>query len=86
VAGDRARGLASGTDYTYDDHFRPIATVNAGNGLTADGHEFLITPRNTAFILAYTTAPDLSSIGGPPNQTVINGVVQEIDIPTGRAQ
>jgi hypothetical protein len=78
-------GLASGTDYIYNDRYQPIATVNAGNGLSADGHEFLITPQNTALILAYTTATaDLTSIGGPPDQTVIDGVVQEIDIRTGR--
>ena len=78
-------GLASGTDYIYNDHYQPIAAVNAGNGLSADGHEFLITPQNTALILAYTTATaDLTSIGGPANQTVIDGVVQEIDIRTGR--
>ncbi len=78
-------GLASGTDYIYNDHFQQIATVNAGNGLSADGHEFLITPQNTALILSYTTATaDLTSIGGPANQTVINGVVQEIDIATGK--
>jgi hypothetical protein len=78
-------GLASGTDYIYDDHYQPIATVNAGNGLSADGHEFLITPQNTALILAYTTATaDLTAIGGPADQTVIDGVVQEIDIRTGR--
>jgi hypothetical protein len=35
--------------------------------------------------LAYTTATaDLTSIGGPANQTVIDGVVQEVDIATGR--
>ncbi len=78
-------GLASGTDYVYNDHYQQIATVRAGNGLSADGHEFLITPWNTALILAYTTATaNLTSIGGPANQTVINGVVQEIDIRTGR--
>jgi hypothetical protein len=78
-------GLAAGTDYIYNDRYQPIATVNAGNGLSADGHEFLITPQNTALILAYTTATaDLTSIGGPANQTVINGVVQEIDIRTGK--
>jgi Arylsulfotransferase (ASST) len=78
-------GLASGTDYIYDDEYNQIATVQAGNGLTADGHEFLITPWNTALILSYTTATaDLTSIGGPANQTVINGVVQEIDIATGK--
>jgi hypothetical protein len=78
-------GLAKGTDYIYNSNYQQIATVNAGNGLSADGHEFLITPQNTALILAYTTATaDLTSIGGPANQTVINGVVQEIDIKTGK--
>jgi hypothetical protein len=78
-------GLAQGTDYIYGDHYQSIATVNAGNGLRADGHEFLITPQNTALILAYTTATaDLTSIGGPADQAVIDGVVQEIDIRTGK--
>jgi hypothetical protein len=78
-------GLAQGTDYIYNDRYQQIATVQAGNGLSADGHEFLITPWNTALILAYTTATaNLTSIGGPAAQTVINGVVQEIDIATGK--
>jgi Arylsulfotransferase (ASST) len=78
-------GLAKGTDYVYNERFQPIATVNAGNGLSADGHEFLITPDGTALILAYTTATaDLSSIGGSSDQTVIDGVVQEVDIATGK--
>jgi hypothetical protein len=78
-------GLSSGTDYIYNDHYQQIATVNAGHGLSADGHEFLITPWNTALILAYTTATaNLTSIGGPADQTVIDGVVQEINIRTGR--
>ena len=77
--------LASGTDYIYNDHYQQIATVQAGDGLSADGHEFLITKQNTALILAYTKATaDLTSIGGPANQTVLNGVVQEIDIKTGK--
>jgi hypothetical protein len=78
-------GLSSGTDYIYNDHYQQIAAVNAGNGLSADGHEFLITPWNTALILSYTTTTaNLTSIGGPADQTVINGVVQEIDIATGQ--
>ena len=78
-------GLSSGTDYIYNDHYQQIATVNAGNGYSADGHEFLITPWNTALIVSYTTATaNLTSIGGAPDQTVIDGVVQEIDIRTGR--
>jgi hypothetical protein len=78
-------GLAKGTDYIYNSHYQQIATVNAGNGFSADGHEFLITPQNTALVLAYATdTADLSSIGGPSNQTVTDGIVQEIDIPTGK--
>jgi hypothetical protein len=78
-------GLASGVDYVYDKHYHQIAEVHAGNGYTADGHEFLITPWNTALILIYTTTTaDLTSIGGPANQTVVDGIVQEIDIPTGK--
>ncbi|HTR75557.1 MAG TPA: arylsulfotransferase family protein [Solirubrobacterales bacterium] len=78
-------GLAQGTDYIYNDRYQPIATVDAGNGLSADGHEFLITPQDTALILSYKTATaNLTSIGGPANQTVIDGYVQEIDIKTGK--
>jgi hypothetical protein len=78
-------GLAAGTDYIYSDHFKKIATVQAGNGYSADGHEFLITPWNTALILIYTTATaNLTSIGGPADQTVIDGIVQEISIRTGK--
>jgi outer membrane protein assembly factor BamB len=76
---DGARGIV------YNDRFQQIATVKAGNGFTMDEHEFLITPWNTALILAdsFTTA-NLTSIGGPADQQVVTPVVQEIDIKTGR--
>jgi hypothetical protein len=78
-------GLASGVDEVYDAHYHKIAEVRAGNGDTADGHEFLITPWNTALILAYRQeTADLTAIGGSAHQAVIDGVVQEIDIATGR--
>ncbi|MFG1810052.1 arylsulfotransferase family protein [Streptomyces sp. NPDC049040] len=78
-------GVAEGVDYIYDDHYRKIAEVRAGNGYSADGHEFLITARNTALILAYAVkTADLRSIGGPADQKVIDGIVQEVDIRTGK--
>ena len=78
-------GVSTGVDYIYNDKYQLIATVKAGNGLSADGHEVLITPQNTALILSYTTATaNLTSLGGPAEQTVINGVAQEIDIKTGK--
>jgi Arylsulfotransferase (ASST) len=83
--GTSVAGHGYGTDYIYNSHFQQIATVNAGNGLQADAHEFYITPWNTALITAYeTTTANLTSIGGPPDQTVYDGVVQEIDIATGK--
>ncbi|MGD3111938.1 arylsulfotransferase family protein [Streptomyces sp. YGL11-2] len=83
--GTNLGGLASGVDYVYNDQYQKIAEVRAGNGYTADGHEFLITRRNTALILAYKDATaDLTSIGGSAHQKVINGVAQEVDIRTGK--
>jgi hypothetical protein len=72
------------TDYIADSHYHVIATVNAGHGLTADIHEFHLTPQGTALITAYNTVShDLSSVGGSTSGLVTEGVVQEIDIPTG---
>jgi len=51
-AGEGLGGLSNGTDYILNDQYQQIATVNAGNGLATDGHEFLITPWNTALILS----------------------------------
>jgi hypothetical protein len=83
--GTESGGVGNGTDYIYNDHYQQIATVQAGNGLQADAHEFYITPWNTALITAYQhTTANLTSIGGPVDQAVVNGVVQEIDIATGQ--
>jgi len=77
--------VSGGTDYIYNDRYRQIAEVKAGNGYSADGQEFLITPWNTALIVANTiTTANLTSIGGPANQTVVDSIVQEIDIITGK--
>jgi len=75
----------SGTDYIYNYSYHQIATFRAGNGDATNFHEFLITPWDTALVLADTvTTANLTSIGGPADQRVIDGLVQEIDIRTGR--
>jgi hypothetical protein len=72
------------TDYIYDNTYNVVATVHAGSGLNADEHEFQLTPQNTALITSYhTVGVDLSSIGGPVNGLVLEGVAQEIDVATG---
>ena len=77
--------LSNGTDYIADNSYHVIATVHAGNGLNADGHEFLLTPQGTALITSYHEVPyDLSSVGGPQDGQAVDGVVQEIDVSSGQ--
>jgi hypothetical protein len=79
-----SRGYGAGEDVIYDSSYRHIATVRAGNGYQADIHDFVITPEGTALVLAYNPVrADLSSVGGPHEGTVLDGVIQEIDIRTG---
>ena len=74
-----------GIDYIADNSYHVVATVHAGNGLDLDGHEFALTPQGTALITIFHGVPfDLSSIGGPKDGTVVDGIVQEIDVATGR--
>jgi hypothetical protein len=77
-------GFGQGYDVILDRHYRRIATVHAGNGLSADLHEFTITPQGTALITAYRPVYwDGSSAGASRNLDVLNCTVQEIDIRTG---
>ena len=78
------RGYGDGEDVIYDNSYRPLATVKAAEGYRADLHEFVITPQGTALITVYNPVRmNLSSLGGPRDGTVLDGVVQEIDIRTG---
>jgi len=83
--GQSERGIGDGHFVIVDDAYREIATVTAGNGLAGDIHEFLITERDTALILVYQRVPrDLTEIGGPADGAIWDGVVQELDIASGR--
>jgi hypothetical protein len=77
-------GLGIGEDVIKDSSYRPIATVRAANGLSADLHDFELTRQGTALITAYYPVYwNLSSIGGPTRAIVLDSVVQEIDVKTG---
>ncbi len=77
-------GVGAGEDIIYDSSYRQVAVVKAGNGLTADLHEFRITPEGTALITAYYPVLwDASALHGAKQQVVLDSVVQEIDIKTG---
>src|SRR5215217_4653985 len=77
-------GHGVGEYVIFDDSYREIARVRAGNGYRGDLHEFLITPKDTALLTAYAPATaDLSAVGGPEAGAAWDGIAQEIDIETG---
>jgi hypothetical protein len=74
--GQSPRGQGVGVGFIYDTSYRRIATVRAGNGFFADFHEFQLTPRNTALVVAYQPVKFGAGSG-------TDALVQEIDIRTG---
>jgi hypothetical protein len=75
----------AGEDVIMNSAYRTMAIVRAGNGYSADLHEFTITPSGTAWLDAYVPVhTDLRSIGGPANGTVFDCVIQLVDIRTGK--
>src|SRR3954471_13069896 len=77
-------GDGDGVGQILDTNYKPVATVRTGNGYKLDLHEFTITPRNTALVLAYErNHRSLKAFGGPKDAKIVDNVVQEIDLATG---
>lgn len=69
--------------YILDKSYQVIKTVSAQKGYTADIHEFLITPNNTALFLSTLAVPmDLTPYGGPKDGYVEDFAIQEVDLRT----
>lgn len=72
-------------DLILNRSYQAIATVRGGYGDVPDLHEFQITPRGSALIVADTPVrADLSSVSGPSDGVVTDDVIQELDIKTGQ--
>jgi hypothetical protein len=83
--GRTSGGRGEGEGIIADETYKVIARVRAGNGLRADLHEFTLTDRGTAVLIAYQDRRrDLRAFGGSRDGRVTDGVVQEIDVATGR--
>ena len=83
--GQASGGRGAGEGVIADESYHVIARVRAGNGERMDLHEFTLTPRGTALVIAYRDrARDLRAWGGSKDGKVTDGVVQEIDVATGR--
>jgi len=67
----------------FDDSYQELARFGAAHGYDGDHHEFHISPQDTALItIVSAVRRDLSSIGGPKDGLVWQGVIQELDIET----
>jgi hypothetical protein len=82
--GKTEHGLGVGEHVIVDSSYRELGRFPAGGGLGSDLHEFLLTPHGTALVLAYEiTSADLSSLGHRRGE-VVEGIVQELEIPSAR--
>jgi outer membrane protein assembly factor BamB len=74
-----------GEDVILNQHYQTVAVLHGGEGYSTDLHEITLTPQGTALVTAFVPVKaNLTSVGGPVDGTVLDGVVQEIDIKTGR--
>lgn len=78
-------GHGQGRYAIADSSYRILRWVDAGNGYQGDLHEFVITDHGTALFTCYAEEQaDLSGLGGSPQRSYLNGIVQEVDIASGR--
>ncbi|MFL5824330.1 MAG: arylsulfotransferase family protein [Solirubrobacteraceae bacterium] len=79
-------GLGVGEGVVMDSSYREVARIRAANGLDMDLHELRLTPEGTALFTCYPRRLpfDLSPIGGPRDGHILESVIQEVDVRTGR--
>jgi hypothetical protein len=77
-----------GSDLILNRSYQTIHTVTAGDGYQQQGtdlHEFTLTSHGTALVPLWSPVKrNLTSVGGPPNGTVYDWIIQEIDIATNK--
>ncbi|MEU4242968.1 arylsulfotransferase family protein [Actinoplanes sp. NPDC026619] len=85
IGGTGGQGVGQGEFVLADSSYREITRVRAAGTEQADQHDFVITARNSALFWVYDPIPyDLSPVGGPTDGVLHDGVIQEIDIATGK--
>jgi hypothetical protein len=78
------QGFGEGEEIIDNSSYQQVGRVRAGNGLTADLHDFHITSQNTALLTVFDPIDcNLSSAGGPSDGAVTDSGFQEIDLRTG---
>ncbi|KAK5656723.1 hypothetical protein OQA88_4271 [Cercophora sp. LCS_1] len=86
--GDHNAGYGHGHGHItfLDQRYETIRELRAGNHKLVDKHEFHIVNEETGLIEVYQPVPrDLSAYGGSPEQQwIVNAIIQELDIATGK--
>ena len=78
------QGYGPGEFVVLDETYREVVRVKAGNGYHADLHELILTDRGTAVLAIYDElVADLSAVGGPARGTLVDSLVQEVDVRDG---
>jgi Arylsulfotransferase (ASST) len=78
-------GIGTGEFVMADGSYKEISRIQAANGGKADLHELQITPSGTALFFADTGRPPTLPAGASPAPwQIMDCVVQEVDIATGR--
>jgi hypothetical protein len=77
-------GFGQGEDVLYNSAYQKVAAVRAGNGYSADLHEFRLTPQGTAWIDIFDPIyMNLSSDHGLSDGILTDSVIEEVDVKTG---
>jgi hypothetical protein len=78
------QGFGQGEEIIDNAAYQQIGRVRAGNGYSADLHDFKITQQNTALLTVFNPIDcNLSVVGGPSGAAVTDSVMQEVDLKTG---
>jgi hypothetical protein len=78
-------GLGYGEHVVVDHSYHEIARFPAGRRRGGDLHELVLTPTGTALVTAWAKVTrNLLGRGGRRNHTVIDGIAQEVEVPSAR--
>jgi len=78
-----AQGFGEGVEVIDSTSYHQTV-LRAGNGYMADLHDFHLTPQNTALLTVFDPVScNLTSVHGPADGAVTDGVFQELDLRTG---
>jgi hypothetical protein len=79
-------GYGRGEAVIVDRSYRELARLRAPGGRIMDVHELQLTPQGSALFTCYPASVpmDLSAIGGSRHAQVLDSIIQEVDLATGR--